>query len=308
MWDIASVGRRRRFVLRVLSAHGSYPQLSFERNEALYRASSSLVFTVVPSEPPNEWGWNELAWADLGEIRFWGALAFAIPEGKGFYGFYPVEERSETPRTIWAERLDVSMAEKIAGRVAEKLAPQAHDLHWHPPDTGEIGALYDALLAADNLLLRGVNCYLKSHMLWKHPMFAEEMGINLYIALEAGLSVLRRRLSVAEKRDVSYQDVYDHIRERFTCGDALVEYWEDCRDDRNIVIHPDCHLGPQVMHPRSADDIWELFDPMLSLYRYVLIGRLRPSYEEITGDVDSLRRELATPPSSMARGTDPEQS
>ena len=63
-------------------------------------------------------------------------------------------------------------------------------------------------------------------------------------------------------------------------------YWEDCRDDRNIVIHPDCDLGAQVMHPRSADDIYELFDPMLSLYRYILLGKPRPTFEEITGHPD----------------------
>ena len=27
-----------------------------------------------------------------------------------------------------------------------------------------------------------------------------------------------------------------------------------------------------------ADDILELFDPMLSLYRYILLGELRPTY------------------------------
>jgi hypothetical protein len=280
-------GRRRRFVVRVLSARGSYPLQSFAHRDALYCANPSLVFTAVPSEPPNEWGWNELAWADIGEIRFWGALAFAIPEGAGFYGFYPVDEYCDIPAAIWSERLDPAVAERLASRAASKMTPQNHDLHWHRPDPGEIRALYDALLGADNLLLRGVNCYLKSHMLWKHRMFAEEMGINLYIALEAGLSVLRRRLSVAEGRDVSYQDVYDHIAERFTCGDALVGYWEDCRDDRNIVIHPACRLGPQVMHPRSADDIWELFDPMLSLYRYILIGKPRPTFEQITGTSES---------------------
>jgi hypothetical protein len=271
---------------------------------ALYRADSSLVFTVVPSEPPNEWGWNELAWADLGEIRFWGALAFSISEGKGFYGFYPLDEGCEVPRAIWAERIDVAVAEKFAERAAATMTPQKHELHWHRPQAAEVNALYDALMKADNVLLRGVNCYLKSHMLWKHHLFAEEMGINLYIALEAGLSVLRRRLSVAAARDVSYQDVYDHIRERFTYGDALVEYWEDCRDDRNVVIHPDCHLGPEVMHPRSADDIWELFDPMLSLYRYILIGTLRPTYEEITGTPDPRRQEVETPPSSGGSGSD----
>jgi hypothetical protein len=290
MWNGVACGRRRRFVLRVLSARGSYPRLSFADRGALYCANPSLVFTVVPSEPPNDWGWNELAWADVGEIRFWGALAFSIPEGQGFFGFYPLDGESRIPSIIWAEKLDPSLAERLAERAAATSTPQSHDLHWHTPDATEITELYGALLAADNLLLRGVNCYLKSHMLWKHHMFAEEMGISLYIALEAGLSVLRRRLSVVANRDISYEDVYVHIRDRFTCGDALVEYWEDCRDDRNIVIHPDCRLGPQVMHPRSADDIWEVFDPMLSLYRYILTGRPRPSYEEITGHIESERR------------------
>lgn len=283
MRDGLYCGRRRKFVIRVLGALGSYPRVSFSSRGSLYNASPHLVFTAVPSEPPNEWGWNELAWADIGEIRLWGALAFSIPEGKGFYGFYPLEEASNTPTTIWAEQLNPSTVAKLAERAAATLTPQAHDLHWHRPDIAQVAKLYDALLSADNLLLRGVNCYLKSHMLWKHRLFAEEMGVNLYIALEAGLSVLRRRLSAQARRDVSYQDAYDHIREMFTCGDALVEYWEDCRDDRNVVIHPDCTLGPQVMHPRSADDIWELFDPMLSLYRYLLIGQPRPSYEELTG-------------------------
>ena len=223
MRDGLNCGRRRRFIVRVLSARGSYPRVAFSSRGALYRASPQLVFTAVPSEPPNKLGWNELAWADIGEIRLWGALAFSIPEGKGFFGFYPLEDACRTPTTIWAEQLDPSIAERLADRVAAALAPQAHNLHWHQPDTFEVDALYSALLNADNLLLRGVNCYLKSHMLWGHRLFAEEMGINLYISLEAGLSALRRRLSAQTRRDVSYQDTYDHIRATFTCGDALVE-------------------------------------------------------------------------------------
>ena len=34
--------------------------------------------------------------------------------------------------------------------------------------------------------------------------------------------------------------------------------------------------SPYVIQPMSADDIIELFDPMLSLYRYLLLGELRP--------------------------------
>jgi hypothetical protein len=32
------------------------------------------------------------------------------------------------------------------------------------------------------------------------------------------------------------------------------------------------------MHPMVADDIYELLDPMLSLYRYLLLGEPRPTF------------------------------
>lgn len=309
-WEESGCGRRRRFQLRLLSEpqRGAccYPRVTFHHRNALYRATESLVYSVVLSEPPNEYGYNELAWANIGEIRLWGALAFAIAEGRGFYSFHPSEERNEAELSggsIWAENLDVAAADRYAQRLASRMPKQQHELHWVAPDAGEIAALYDALLQADNVLLRGVNCYLKSHILWRHPLFMEEMGINLYIALEAGLATLRRRFSAQAGRDVSYRDVHDHIRKTFTYGDALVDYWEDCRDDRHIVIHPDCDLGAEVMHPRNADDIYELFDPMLSLYRYILLGKPRPTFEEITGRPDpnvnrSSGRE--SPPSEQA--------
>ncbi len=269
---------RRRFIVRVLDAKGSYPDFTFVRPDAIFSATPSLVYTVTPSEPTNEYEWTtELQWADIGEIRFWGALAFGIPEGQGVFSFYPTGEGYEYPRTLWTECLSADLAARCAHRLAAAGPPQTHRLHWHRPVPQEISALYDALLQADKVLLRGVNCYLKAHMLWKHAWFAEEMGTNLYIAVEAGLATLRRRFSAQQGRDVSYREVKEHLRMTFTCGDALVEYWEECRDDRNIVMHPDCDLGPEVMHPPYADDIWELFDPMLSLYRYILIGKPRPS-------------------------------
>lgn len=281
-WDATTCGRRRRFVVRILSAKGSYPDLTLVRPDAIFKATESLVYTVVPSEPTTEFGYTELQWADVGEIRFWGAVAFAIPEGEGSYSFYPVGEGYEYRRSAWVERMTPSLADRFAERLAAAGPPQKHDLHWRAPDPDEVSALYDALLQADKVLLRGVNCYLKAHMLWKHHWFMEEMGINLYISLEAGLATLRRRFSAQEQRDVSYREVKEHIRQTFTYGDALVDFWDDCRDDRHIVIHPDCDLGPDVMHPPWADDHYEMFDPMLSLYRYILIGKSRPTFEEIT--------------------------
>jgi hypothetical protein len=103
------------------------------------------------------------------------------------------------------------------------------------------------------------------------------MAINLYIALEAALVTLRRRLSRAAGRDVSYDTVFDFVRETFAYGDALTEYWRDVYDDRTMVLHPDNRVGNHAIPPLSADDVLELFDPMLSLYRFVLIGKARPA-------------------------------
>jgi hypothetical protein len=277
VWETAGCGRRSRFQLRILGAHHyAYPDFRFHRRGALYGASPSLVYTVVPAEEPNEYGFSEIAWANVGEIRLWGAIAFSIQEGRGFYSFHPIEhERSGG--SIWAENLTPGVADRFAQRLARALPEQAHDLHWIKPNDTEVGALYDALLQADNVLLRGVSCYLKSHLLWRHYLFAEEMGINLYIALEAGLSIMRRRMSAAAGRQVAYDDVFEFIRRTFAYGDPLVKYWQECRDDRNMLIHPDCDLGSHVMPPMSHDDIWELLDPMLSLYRYILLGQPRPA-------------------------------
>jgi len=131
-----------------------------------------------------------------------------------------------------------------------------------------------AELQADNVLLRGVSCYLKTFLLWEHHFFREEMGLNLYIAVEAGLSVIRRRLSTAAGRQVAYGEVFDIVGKIF--GEGLAEYWQDCHDDRTILVHPDNRFGARVMHPGSADDIYELLDPMISLYRYILIDESPP--------------------------------
>ena len=274
-WSEVGCGRRRPFILRLLSDRCSYPNFRFLGTDAIYSPSPSLVYTAVLSEAPLD-NVNELPWADIAEIRLWGALAFSIPEGRGFYGFYPLAGAEYVPFTIWADELAPARVERIARRAQLHHAPQSHDLHWHEPDAVEVAALYEALKSADNVLLRGVNCYLKAQMLMTHPRFVEEMGINLYIALEAGLTVLRRQLSDRARRGVSFEEVFQHVRETFPYGDSLVDVWTDARDDRNIVVHPDCYLGPEVMHPQYADDLLELFGPMLTLYRYVMLGVIGP--------------------------------
>jgi hypothetical protein len=216
-----NTGRRRHFRLTILSSEGSYPKACFKADDALFHSSSSLVYTAVPYEPPNEFGFSEIAWTTVGEIRSWGAIAFAIQEGKGFYSFYPLSGVS-----FYAATFDEQVLHRTALRLAARNPAQCHELHWVAAAIGEITQLYAALLRADNVLLRGVSCYLKSHMLWKHHFFMEEMGINLHIG-----------------RAVAFRDVYAFVANTFTHGDPLAEFWDDRRDDRNMLLHPDSSLA-----------------------------------------------------------------
>jgi hypothetical protein len=108
------IGKRRRFALRVLSDQGRYPDIRFRAGDALYASSASLVYTVVPSEIDSDYGDSEIAWADIGEIRLWGAIAFSLVEGSGFFCFYPL-----SGQFVLAERADEEVVRRSAERIAE---------------------------------------------------------------------------------------------------------------------------------------------------------------------------------------------
>ena len=274
MIDSVALGSRREFVLTIMDGRGSYPRTHFRSADAVYVATPDLVYTVAPCEAPNEFGFSEIAWADVGEIRLWGALAFSIPEGRGFYHFRPLRRS-----TLCLRAPQHGLLQRIAEKVAASESPQSYKLHWVEPRQEEIASLYEGLRRSDSVVLRGVACYLKAHLLWAADavLFMEEMAINLHLSLEAGLSVLRRRLSANANRAVSFDAVHDFVARTFSYGEALVDFWRDRRDDRNLLLHPDSNDGPHAFAPMCADDVLELFDPMLSLYRFILIGETRPT-------------------------------
>jgi hypothetical protein len=276
-------GRRRRFLVCILNPCGSYPDFRFETPDTLYVASESLVYSVVESHPPNEFGWSEIAWNTIGDIWLWGALALSIREGEGFYAFVPdFEETRAATKALIVSEIDGAAIERAVARMVACTSRRQYTLHWVKPQSSEVEQLYVALRAAQPRVLRGVNCFLKALMLWSLPskrLLDEEMGFNLYIALEGGLAEIRQRLTAAAGRSISYMDTLEFVAGEFTHGEALAQYWYEAHGDRNELMHPDNPDSPYAIHPISADDIWELFDPMLTLYRYIMLGEKRPTFD-----------------------------
>jgi len=172
---------------------------------------------------------------------------------------------------------------RLVRDATKKGALRKYELHWVTPDAREVERLYDVLGRVDDTILRGVNCFMKATLIWslrESGLLTEEIGFNLYIALEAGLSIVRRGLSAQAGRSVSFSDVFDFVAANFTHGRGLAEFWREAHDDRNALLHPDNDFSPYAIQPMWVDDIWELFDPMLSLYRFILLDEPRPTFDE----------------------------
>ncbi len=284
-FDEVRRGRRRAYLLTVMDARGTYPNIDFRAPSAMYIARGDMVYSLVEAQAPNEFDLSEIHWNNLSEIRLWGALTLSIREGEGFYRFVPVHSREdELPATlILSTSMREDLAERLVRRIAKKTPAREYDLHRVKPRAQEVQRLYDALGQANEAILRGVNCFMKSLLIWSLPasgLLTEEIGFNLYISLEAGLSTIRRGLSGSLGRSASYNDVFDFIGANFTHGESLAEFWRETHGDRNALLHPDNDFSPYAIQPMSVDDIWELFDPMLTLYRYILLGELRPEFDK----------------------------
>src|SRR2546423_15193372 len=124
MKERIAFGPRRRFSVTILGDLGSYPKTDFSRDDVLLEVSPTLVYSVVPYESPNEFGFSEIAWTDVGNIRFWGAVALSLEEGSGFFNFYPL-----LSHVAYLDKVRPDVVRGIALRLAARVPPQTHRLH-----------------------------------------------------------------------------------------------------------------------------------------------------------------------------------
>lgn len=186
-FDLLRRGRRRPYRLTVMDTRGSYPSIQFRTSSAVYIARDDAVYSLVEATPPNEFGFSEIHWNNLSEIRLWGALALSIREGEGFYRFVPAQASEELPVSLvlaTSPRTDV--AERLVGEMLKKAPGREYDLHWIKPDPLEVIRLYEALGEANDAILRGVNCFMKSLLIWsirESALLTRDVGMILLRSL-----------------------------------------------------------------------------------------------------------------------------
>ncbi len=278
----------RTVFLRVMHPSGIYPEQSFIHSDAVFLSEPEFVLSVTRVEAnvrELEGFGSELSWASVAEIQLWGAVTLSIPEGSGIYHAYPSPwSRSLDPLELPAidlgdaDCLDTFKSvghELTVDRFPERYT-SAYTRHEHPDSAVARRKLYHALSARDPLLLRGVSCLMKGWVLWEHDLFREEAALSVFIAMEAALDYLRHALGAQAGQELSYEGVHRHLANTMHLGEPLSQYLKMCWDNRVMLAHPNSRQGCYAIPPLIADDFYETYEALVSVYRFILIGEDRP--------------------------------
>jgi hypothetical protein len=217
--------------LRIYDPIVKYFESPLLEADAIYIPGEDVVFTVIHQCPSN-WGKQsrpELVWVYPEEVRLLASVALSIPEGYGTLSFIPDGEQL---------RLNIATEEISNQEVIQKIKQEAIQITRDTYGNGvryklrraETSGeefqhrLFQGIDTGDALLIRGLSCLLKSQHLMgvECRAFCEEAFINVQIAREGALQLIRSRLKSSKGELSSYEDAYEYIQQNFQKGDAFV--------------------------------------------------------------------------------------
>jgi len=264
--------------VRLLRPGFEYPTHGFKHHDALYYPSEEVVFLVTKRKPP--YGYNvftEVAIWMPEEIRLLGTLALSIPEGGGRVTFAPWHSSVIPEIPIDS---DLSSDNIIASclEFAIQLHASSEDANRSPYILREVNRsdpdveynLFENIDLEWGLLLRGLYTLLKSQLLI-HANFMEEAFVNLQISREAAFQIIREHLEYTGNPNPSQRDVYNYIRLNFQMGEPLVKDLEMQHDSWLETKHPLSPFGAGWASSLMADDVFEPYDPLISIYRHIVL-------------------------------------
>ena len=264
--------------VRLLKPGYEYPDHVFKHHDALYYPSEDAVFLVTKQQPSNLGAvFTEVAIWMPEEIRLLGTLALSIPEGGGRVTFSPWYS-SVIPEIRIDSDLSSDNVIATCLEFAIQLYTSNRDANSSPYILREVNRsdsdveynLFENIHLEDGLLLRGLYTLLKSQLLI-HANFMEEAFMNLQISREAAFQIIRGHLQYIGNPKPSQRDVYNYIRLNFQIGEPLVKDLEMQHDSWLETKHPLSPFGAEWASSLMADDVFEPYDPLISIYRHIVL-------------------------------------
>lgn len=258
-----------------------YPTGVFKHHDALYYPSKDAVFLVTKRQSSNYGDdvYTEIAIWEPDEIRLLGTLTLSIPEGGGWIAFAPwhyallhhiplnsdfssdsiIESCLETAITLRAKNEQSNRSEYILRTMSRSDPNMEKDL-------------FEKIDLRDGKLMRGLYTLIKSPFLMLTHDFMEEAFMNLQISREAALQIIRDCLRKLGNPDPSYRHAHDYIRSHFKMGEQLVEYLEEQHEKWVETKHPMSFYGAEWSPSLWAEDVFETYECLVSIYRHIILG------------------------------------
>lgn len=279
-----------RIVVRAFSPAGLYPTLSVAGKDAAYIDRGDLIFTACRVHGVELEGCDNLErpWLSPEEIALLGAMLLSPTLGTSL--FFPLEEHA----IIQDCGQDLSEAASLAAveAVVRGLAP-VRTLHVIPPpapcnggppyERRDVSAeeqelcreLVGALRSSDYLAVRGVGALLKGQMLSRHWPFHVEACGSLHVSRDATFEVIQARLR-QEGRPHSSRDCMSYVHTAFGEEHSGLQYFEEFYGQRNMIVHAQSKGRAYPDVPLEADDYYDLYDGLVAVWRFLLIGKAIP--------------------------------
>ena len=139
-------------------------------------------------------------------------------------------------------------------------------------DSALQASVYQAIDSNDDVMMRGLGTLIRSKMLAAHWPFLEEAAVATFVSMEASYRLVLRRLRAEGVSDPTSRDAARFVAESFGENIVAERYFEEYYDVRVATLHPESRSGSSAFAPMQADDHLDLYNGLLSMYRYLLIG------------------------------------
>lgn len=263
--------------VRLLKPGGEYPIGCFKHRDATYYPSEEVVF-IATKEPPHSF--SEVAIWGSAEIRLLGTLALSIPEGGGRVTFTPWGA-DYVPELPSISDLSSKNVIHLCVEFAKRLCALHEESNQKPyilfnaqrSDKTIEYQLYENIDPEWGLLMRGLYTLLKSQTLIHTDLYVcmEEAFMNLQISREAALQIICEHLRSTGNPKATTRDVYNYIRSNFILGDELVQDLESQSESWVETKHPRNPFAEDYAPWLIADDVFEPYDALISIYRHIVL-------------------------------------
>lgn len=267
--------------LRLYDPGIDYHRVPLITSDCVYLPSERTVFTVVKQDASDlSSGWADRPWAYPMEVRLLAAIALSVPEGCGSLAFAPIGPHKVLDLPYDAPLDSDEALEHVSTHARDWTAevfgdPPVYALRDAEYSGGDFQQrLYAGIDPTRALLIRSLYALLKSQHMARYAdgVFFEEATMNVQIAREGAIQLLSDLIGKPGRKRPSEKDVFAYLRSNFRAGEALAAFLEQQRQVWTKMKHPRSNLGVFWAPPLEADDFFETYEAVVSMFRHIVTG------------------------------------